>query len=58
LLATTFHPELTADTTVHKYFLKLAAESGGDSAKTNGAKAKAAKPQRSKRELTTVKSSR
>lgn len=29
VLATTFHPELTSDTTVHEYFLKLAAESGG-----------------------------
>jgi 5'-phosphate synthase pdxT subunit len=27
LLATTFHPELTSDSTVHEYFLKLAAES-------------------------------
>jgi len=27
LLATTFHPELTSDTTVHEYFVKLAAES-------------------------------
>jgi pyridoxal 5'-phosphate synthase pdxT subunit len=27
LLATTFHPELTSDTTVHEYFLKMAAES-------------------------------
>jgi 5'-phosphate synthase pdxT subunit len=27
ILATTFHPELTSDTTVHEYFLKLAAES-------------------------------
>lgn len=26
LLATTFHPELTSDTTVHEYFLKLAAQ--------------------------------
>jgi 5'-phosphate synthase pdxT subunit len=26
ILAATFHPELTADTTVHEYFLKLAAE--------------------------------
>jgi SNO glutamine amidotransferase family len=26
ILATTFHPELTSDTTVHQYFLKLAAE--------------------------------
>jgi 5'-phosphate synthase pdxT subunit len=26
ILATTFHPELTSDTTVHEYFLKLAAE--------------------------------
>jgi 5'-phosphate synthase pdxT subunit len=28
ILATTFHPELTSDTTVHEYFLKLVAESG------------------------------
>jgi pyridoxal 5'-phosphate synthase pdxT subunit len=28
LLATTFHPELTSDTTVHEYFLKLAAQPG------------------------------
>jgi pyridoxal 5'-phosphate synthase pdxT subunit len=28
ILATTFHPELTSDTTVHEYFLTLAAESG------------------------------
>jgi 5'-phosphate synthase pdxT subunit len=28
ILATTFHPELTSDTTVHEYFLKLAAQSG------------------------------
>jgi 5'-phosphate synthase pdxT subunit len=27
ILATTFHPELTSDTTVHEYFLKLAGES-------------------------------
>lgn len=27
ILATTFHPELTSDTTVHEYFVKLAAES-------------------------------
>src|SRR6202158_198877 len=27
LLATTFHPELTSDPTVHEYFVKLAAES-------------------------------
>jgi 5'-phosphate synthase pdxT subunit len=27
LLATTFHPELTSDTTLHEYFLKMAAES-------------------------------
>jgi len=26
ILVATFHPELTADTTVHEYFLKLAAE--------------------------------
>lgn len=32
LLATTFHPELTSDTTVHEYFLKLAAESSKRSA--------------------------
>jgi pyridoxal 5'-phosphate synthase pdxT subunit len=29
ILATTFHPELTSDTTVHDYFVKLAAESNG-----------------------------
>jgi 5'-phosphate synthase pdxT subunit len=29
ILATTFHPELTSDTTVHEYFVKLAAESNG-----------------------------
>ena len=29
ILATTFHPELTSDTTVHEYFVKLATESGG-----------------------------
>jgi 5'-phosphate synthase pdxT subunit len=57
LMATTFHPELTADTTVHEYFLKLARKSSRDSAKTNGTKAKAAKSESSKRELTTVKSS-
>ncbi len=28
LLMATFHPELTDDTTVHEYFLKLAAETG------------------------------
>lgn len=28
ILATAFHPELTSDTTVHEYFLKLAAEPG------------------------------
>jgi hypothetical protein len=48
---------LTSDTTVHEYFLKLAAESGHDSSKANGAKPKAAKSERSKRELTTAKSS-
>jgi 5'-phosphate synthase pdxT subunit len=57
LLATTFHPELTSDTTVHEYFLKLAAESGHDSGKSNGAKPKEAKSNRSKREFTTAKSS-
>jgi 5'-phosphate synthase pdxT subunit len=58
LLATTFHPELTSDTTVHEYFLKLAAESGHGSGKSNGAKPKAAKSNGSKREFTTAKSSR
>jgi 5'-phosphate synthase pdxT subunit len=29
ILASTFHPELTSDTTVHKYFLSMAAENGG-----------------------------
>jgi 5'-phosphate synthase pdxT subunit len=36
LLATTFHPELTSDTTVHEYFLKLAAESSKRSAPSAG----------------------
>ena len=58
LLPTTFHPELTSDTTVHEYFLKLAVESGHDSGKKNGAKPKAAKSNGSKSELTTTKSSR
>jgi len=57
LLATTFHPELTSDTTVHEYFLKLAAETDHNSGKTNGAKPKSGKAERSKRELTTAKSS-
>jgi 5'-phosphate synthase pdxT subunit len=60
LLATTFHPELTSDTTVHEYFLTLAGESGHNSGRANGAngrKRKTAKSERSKRELTTVKSS-
>jgi pyridoxal 5'-phosphate synthase pdxT subunit len=61
LLATTFHPELTSDTTVHEYFLKLAAESGNGSGngsgKTNGAKTKPPEAGRSKRELTGAKSS-
>jgi 5'-phosphate synthase pdxT subunit len=57
LLATTFHPELTADTTVHEYFLKLARESAHGFEKTNGAKPRAAKSERSNRELTTAKSS-
>ena len=43
LLATTFHPELTSDTTVHEYFLKLAAESGRDSGTANGTKPRATK---------------
>ena len=29
ILAATFHPELTADTTVHKHFLELAAQGSG-----------------------------
>jgi len=57
LLATTFHPELTSDTTVHEYFLKLAGESRPNSARTNDAEPKVAKPERGKRELTPVKSS-
>jgi pyridoxal 5'-phosphate synthase pdxT subunit len=57
LLATTFHPELTSDTTVHEYFLKLAAESAHDSGRANGAKPKSSKADRSKRELTIAKSS-
>jgi 5'-phosphate synthase pdxT subunit len=39
LLATTFHPELTSDTTVHEYFLKMAAECGNPA--LSGAKAQA-----------------
>ncbi len=58
LLATTFHPELTSDTTVHEYFLTLAAESGHNSGRANGRKPKAAKSEHRKRELTTAKSSR
>jgi pyridoxal 5'-phosphate synthase pdxT subunit len=58
LLATTFHPELTSDTTVHEYFLKLAAEFGHGSAGTNGAKSKAAKSSGRKREVKLAKSSR
>jgi pyridoxal 5'-phosphate synthase pdxT subunit len=58
LLATTFHPELTSDTTVHEYFLKLAAESGHDSARTNGAKSRRAKSNGSKHESTTAKNPR
>jgi 5'-phosphate synthase pdxT subunit len=58
LLATTFHPELTSDTTVHEYFLKLATESSHDSGNSNDAKPRAAKWNGSKRELTTAKSSR
>jgi pyridoxal 5'-phosphate synthase pdxT subunit len=38
ILATTFHPELTSDTTVHEYFLKLAAERRNPS--SNGASGK------------------
>ena len=60
LLATTFHPELTSDTTVHEYFLTLAAESGHNSGRANGPNGrnrKAAKSERRKRELTTAKSS-
>lgn len=38
ILASTFHPELTEDTTVHDYFLKLAAEKSKQSG--NGAKSK------------------
>jgi pyridoxal 5'-phosphate synthase pdxT subunit len=56
LLATTFHPELTSDTTVHEYFLKLAAESGHNSGKANGVKAKTAKSENNNRELATAKS--
>jgi 5'-phosphate synthase pdxT subunit len=56
LLATTFHPELTSDTTVHEYFLKLAREFAHGSGKTNGAKPRAAKSERSKKVLTTAKS--
>lgn len=44
LLATTFHPELTSDTTVHEYFVKLAAESSKrDPAYSETASAKSSK---------------
>ena len=29
MLVATFHPELTDDTTVHEYFVKMAERSGG-----------------------------
>jgi 5'-phosphate synthase pdxT subunit len=35
ILATTFHPELTTDTTVHEYFLKLAADSANPSSRNS-----------------------
>ncbi len=37
ILATTFHPELTSDTTVHEYFLKLAASAKSSTAANNPA---------------------
>jgi 5'-phosphate synthase pdxT subunit len=40
LLMATFHPELTGDTTVHEYFLKLA----GEPASANGAPVTGAAP--------------
>jgi 5'-phosphate synthase pdxT subunit len=58
LLATTFHPELTSDPTVHEYFLKLAAETGRDFGNPNGAKSKTSKSNGSKREVKLAKSSR
>jgi len=36
ILIATFHPELTADTTVHEYFLKLAAEQSSRSESQSG----------------------
>lgn len=36
LLMATFHPELTADTTVHEYFLRIAAEPSSRPAETTG----------------------
>jgi len=36
LLMATFHPELTGDTTVHEYFLKIAGESASRPAATGG----------------------
>ncbi len=44
ILATTFHPELTSDTTVHEYFLKLAAQ--GRDVSNNGASSSNGKPTR------------
>jgi 5'-phosphate synthase pdxT subunit len=34
ILAATFHPELTTDTTVHEHFLKLASNSNGSASKS------------------------
>jgi 5'-phosphate synthase pdxT subunit len=30
LLASTFHPELTSDTRIHRYFTKIAAKDGSE----------------------------
>jgi 5'-phosphate synthase pdxT subunit len=42
ILVATFHPELTADTTVHEYFLKLARQNSGKHNGANNEPAKAA----------------
>jgi 5'-phosphate synthase pdxT subunit len=39
ILIATFHPELTADTTVHEYFLKLAAEQSAATKSQSGRRA-------------------
>ncbi|PYU21301.1 MAG: pyridoxal 5'-phosphate synthase glutaminase subunit PdxT [Acidobacteria bacterium] len=44
ILVATFHPELTADTTVHEYFLKLAAERARSSSNASASKPASSQP--------------